>query len=187
MKVWERIGMFVVGSLIFALACTGGDPTGGVADADPARDGSRLKARYLVGGDGAKQFQSWFDTERQESCTFVMSGGKWTCLPVADALHDGNTTTQLFSDALCRQPLPGNSFVSSRYGCDQEFRYHFNTERASCGVASITYEVFGLHPRIVGDVYTNYSGTCDQSFEDWYEIAERVPLTAFVSAELQAP
>lgn len=42
------------------------------ASADPNTSGSRLKAEYLVGADGSKQFLQWWDSGRSEVCDYLV-------------------------------------------------------------------------------------------------------------------
>lgn len=76
------------------------------AKAEP-KSGSRLKARYEVGSDGARQFVGWRDSKLGINCTFQWtSEKKRRCLPV-----DRNAPqTTIFSTADdCRQsrsPIP---------------------------------------------------------------------------------
>ena len=70
------------------------------ANADPL-PGSRLKPKFRLGEDGAKEYLQglWFDTQRNEDCTFQLaSDGQTRCLP------KGNTF-QYYSDAQCTQAM----------------------------------------------------------------------------------
>jgi hypothetical protein len=70
------------------------------AQADQAVSGTRLKARWYVSADGAKQFLGWFDSQRQENCSFqVAADGKTRCLPTTVL------TFFYFYDPECKRPL----------------------------------------------------------------------------------
>jgi hypothetical protein len=88
-------GTGLVDSLVDSLANPVGD-----AKAEPNGSGSRLKAKYLSGGDGSKQFLFEFhDTERNEDCSFKLASDmKTRCLP------DGRKA-ELYADAACTQPV----------------------------------------------------------------------------------
>lgn len=81
---------------------TGGMPE---ASADP-ESGSRLKAKYRTGDDGSKAYLPgvWFDSQRQEDCSFGSADdGKERCLPTAESYAALNG--YYFSDAGCTVPV----------------------------------------------------------------------------------
>jgi hypothetical protein len=83
------------------------------ADASP-QSGTRLKAKYYLGDDGAKEYQYapeavpngnttaavhqvWYDSQRQEDCTLTnASDGKIRCLPTDAVAWNGD-----YADAQC--------------------------------------------------------------------------------------
>lgn len=70
-----------------------------VEEAEAAESGSRLKARWYVGDDGARQplFQ-WFDSARNEECTFQRAtDGVLRCMP------GGAGLSSYYSNANCTQ------------------------------------------------------------------------------------
>lgn len=70
------------------------------AAADPNTSGDRLRARYLVATDGARQFMGWRDTERDEDCAFTKTADSETrCIPSSTLYASG-----YFSDSDCTQP-----------------------------------------------------------------------------------
>jgi len=72
------------------------------ADAAPATSGSRLRARYYVGEDGARQFIGWHDTKRDEDCMFqTAEDGKLRCMPSVGAY----ALTYFADEACTSQPL----------------------------------------------------------------------------------
>lgn len=71
-----------------------------VPDANAAESGSRLKARWRVASDGAREFVGWRDTERNEDCVFSLaSDGQIRCRP------QGAGFTMYYGDAACTQPI----------------------------------------------------------------------------------
>lgn len=89
----------------------GSDAPGGGSGSgsDPLADyrsGTRIKMQVLTTPDGAKQFQGWFDTQRNEPCGFQLAyDGVTRCLPtfpfVAFAAAGANGS---YVDASCTQP-----------------------------------------------------------------------------------
>jgi hypothetical protein len=101
----------------------GGDGGGdaGSADGAPAevgeaalaslyRSGSRLKARYIDAGGGARKFEGWYDTQLAAPCTFQLAeDGVMRCAPMSDSVGSGVD----FADPGCSTPisyLPGSAF-----------------------------------------------------------------------------
>lgn len=79
----------------------GSDAPGGGSGSDPLADyrsGTRIKMQVLTTPDGAKQFQGWFDTQRNEACFFAQaSDGVMRCLP-------NPAPSSLFADSSCSVP-----------------------------------------------------------------------------------
>lgn len=79
--------------------------------------GSRIKARYLEGTDGTKQFIGWYDTEKKVNCTFrqassyslgALASKNYFCLPsTAQPTKPGNPPIKevLYLDPQCTQPV----------------------------------------------------------------------------------
>lgn len=83
----------------------------GPAGKDAAASGSRIKARWQVAEDGARQFVGFFDSELQEPCGFsVASDGVTRCLPLSPG------ATRLFTDASCSSPAFFNIFQGCGLG-----------------------------------------------------------------------
>jgi hypothetical protein len=89
---------------------TGASSGGGLADAltdpvssanaDPYQSGTRLKANYLAGSDGSKQWAGWHDAQRNEDCGFVTAAdGTTRCMPT------DSTVASYYADPNCAQPL----------------------------------------------------------------------------------
>lgn len=80
-----------------------GSETGdGPGIAPPFRSGSRLRARYLDGGVGARELLAWFDTELGVECSFQFGpDGELRCMPGGAADHG----SVYFADAACQVPI----------------------------------------------------------------------------------
>mgnify|MGYP001613324065 CR=1 FL=1 len=83
-----------------------GSLTDPVPEANAEESGSRLKAQRYVGEDGTKQFAGWWDSLRQESCTFIkLKDGMVHCAPVLGSkgsVYVG--TISYYSDPTCSNP-----------------------------------------------------------------------------------
>lgn len=81
----------------------GGLPGPTVIDDDGgiAASGTRLKSRWQIADGGARQWLSFFDTERNFACEpYEAGGGPTVCAPLASTL----TFTSSFADARCSTP-----------------------------------------------------------------------------------
>jgi len=156
------------------------------AAAEPATDGTRLKAVYLVGADGAKQWHyAWWDSKLSVECSFTQFvDGSTRCVPAAAA------SRSYFTDAGCMVPL----FIAAAASCPggPSALYALGTLSVACGAAvySAAYKltpvdppkVYSGTPAACSDIttaakpnpptYTFYTGT-------------EVPLSDFVSATKQ--
>lgn len=76
------------------------------------RDGTRLKAQWIVGEDGSRMFGSaWLDTELNDKCWFqFLSNGETRCVPAA-------ATITTYEDAACSIPVYGVA------GCGLALKY----------------------------------------------------------------
>lgn len=81
------------------------------ADAEQQTSGSRLKAEYLRGADGSRQFLRWFDLILQEPCTYLTDKfGEQRCMPTdrievpASALAWSNTASCTDAPDVVRVP-----------------------------------------------------------------------------------
>src|SRR5438105_4184598 len=66
----------------------GGGSGGAGVDLDhEALSGTRLKTQYIQGDDGSRSFLGFFDTQRNEACTFGRAeDGKIRCLPLGSSV-----------------------------------------------------------------------------------------------------
>src|SRR5262245_27196823 len=125
---WKReVGRTLAAGLAVGVACTMGnrdrgdgssqlhhEPVGPIAEAQ-AQSGSRLKARWIVGTDGSRQFLSWHDSQLNADCTFASaSDGSLRCLPVGlqeSGFRDAECTQRVFSSAQSSEcEAPGQRF-----------------------------------------------------------------------------
>lgn len=87
------------GLLLSSVAGCADTPATAPASAPEWQSGSRLRARVLDAGSGARSFEEWVDTTTKQSCVFTSAAdGVPRCLP---ALKDGIA----FEDAACEQPV----------------------------------------------------------------------------------
>jgi hypothetical protein len=91
-----------------ALAGSDGSPLS-IAEARAAESGSRLKARWYVAADGARQFASFHDTQLAQDCEFSpASDGVTRCLPKfvfsSPFFLDSACTERVIWDSICAIP-----------------------------------------------------------------------------------
>ncbi len=157
------------------------------AQADTSQSGSRLKAKYVAGVDGSKQFNGLHDSQRNEDCSFgTAADGVLRCLP-----GGANTTLGLFADAACTQPLAETS-----KGCAPS-AYATTTDITVGACNTMAHEhVFMLGSAFTGTtVYSKgpttcapYAGTGANPFTtsfDFYSVGSEVPASSFVQGSLQ--
>jgi hypothetical protein len=80
-----------------------------IAEAHAAASGSRLKARWYVAADGARQFASFHDSELKQDCEFSLaSDGVVRCLPKfvfsSPFFLDSACTERVIWDSICGIP-----------------------------------------------------------------------------------
>lgn len=145
-----------------------------------AESGARLKALYLNGADGSKQFSMrWFDTARNEECTFrtfSLDGSKSVCLPSYEIV----SYVQGYTDASCTSPL--YALIGD---CNQKLPKYVvvHNSAAACG-APPTLHLLG--PKYVGDRYEKGTdGVCRRAMpgnSGFNELGAAVPSSSFVEA-----
>jgi hypothetical protein len=73
----------------------------------PNQSGSRLKMKVITSSDGAKSFNGWHDTQRDEDCTFRLAeDGVMRCMPAAIGIlyPDPHTPNGYYADSTCQTP-----------------------------------------------------------------------------------
>ena len=151
------------------------DPVPDASADDGTKDGTRLKARYYVADDGARQFAGWYDTLRGEECSFQMAAdGKRRCMPAATV-----TGGTYYADAACTQPL-GYDYtgcVSGGYGVVWEY--------PACSQQRLRlYPILGA---FTGKPYVKSGASCIQTMEtaNLVRLGTEIPASSFVAATLQ--
>ncbi|MBX3230657.1 MAG: hypothetical protein KIT84_00455 [Labilithrix sp.] len=181
------------------------DPSdAGVVDASlpPPKDGTRVKARKstvtttTTTSDGAEtvtsyQLSGWFDTSRNEPCTFTMAADdKTRCLPTTLAVRDYSNGSY-FNDASCTQPLAFTSKPSTSScgpttvpGPPSPKYMLFSKTGSSCGGSGI--RLLGT-PVVPGaNIYlksgANCFGTSPSGSYDYYTVTSEISPTEFVES-----
>jgi hypothetical protein len=121
-------------------------PAGAKGDPGPAGpagqasnvDGARLKAKYLVGSDGSRQFLTWHDTMLDSDCAY--GGSPSVCVP-------GKPTagSRIYDDAGC------SNIIAILNGDPPPYTY-FNAV-PSQGVPLQVYKIGGVASGLPGTVY----------------------------------
>ncbi|NUP11492.1 MAG: hypothetical protein HOW73_36060 [Polyangiaceae bacterium] len=195
-----RLGWAIVGLTAAVMGCSepiGPDPSDGNDDGaddgstgngqpqnqgDGFVSGSRLRARFIGGADGSKQFLGFHDDERDEDCSFsTASDGKLRCVPPSSG-------ASLFVDAQCNQPV-----VLVTVGCDPP-KYGNVVEGGDvgdCGGGEPSrMRLFTMGARVASaaqSAYTNAFGTCEQTTlppNDLYALDEEIPASSFVEGNV---
>ncbi|APR86455.1 Hypothetical protein A7982_11804 [Minicystis rosea] len=152
------------------------DPVGS-AHAEPT-PGSRLKPKYRVGDDGAKEYLAglWFDSQRNEDCSFALAAdGKTRCLPQG-------TEFRYFADASCETPM-----VLLQNACSAP-KYAVSNTDAACGLDPSAIHVYAVdQPTTPAMIYGKSGGSCfaigpSASEYLYYTVGAEVPASAFVAA-----
>lgn len=153
-------------------------PSLGGADAD--RSGERLRAAYLNGADGSRQFVGWYDASLEVDCTYaIASDGSWRCLP------GGAETGRFFADAACTQRL-----ATLPRGCSAP-AYAVSSDTSACAWRPSKH-VFSLGVPYTGPIaYSFVAGACsavtsaDLILYDLHLVGDEVPPESFVAATLE--
>lgn len=144
------------------------------------RSGSRLRAEVVRAGD-AVRFERFFDTQRNETCTFQeTSPGEVRCLPVA--------VTAGYADATCGSPS-----IAVLHSCTKDSKYASMADSTSdCDARYLVPKIFLVGAAIAdGDSYMKEGGeTCalvprspgDGSTR--HALGPAIPLAEFVKATI---
>lgn len=149
-------------------------------------NGSRLRAMVYVGGDGSRQFNTWFDTQLGQQCAFFATDDGYRCIP--NRLPYGlSLSATHFADSSCSARV----FVSPAECTVAEGRYFIGSAAvhapASCSDAGGSNVAFRVGAAI-SSAYTITNGTCvpsTPSSTPFIWRAEPAPLSTFVRAELE--
>jgi hypothetical protein len=152
----------------------GGGPVA-IAEAH-AESGTRLKARWLVGTDGSRQFVNWYDSELKVECAFgSATDGTQRCMPAgAAAIHLAG-----YTDAACTQPLYQIHSVSKACAATGIPAFG-NPYGATDSCEPFSTQVFALTGVIQPQhVYAEVDGSCQEQRVD--------TLSAYVGTEELSP
>lgn len=134
---------------------------------------SRLRRNVLHASDGTTlDTLSFFDTKRQEDCTFQQVGERLYCVPMAT-----RTVGVFFSDEACKSP----AIWASKCATQPALALH--NESSACGGDKF----FTL--KQIDRVYNAVGTACKQADFDTtqyylYALGAEVPLSTFVSASM---
>jgi len=149
------------------------------ASADPT-SGTRLKAKYRMGADGSKEYinGTWFDSQRNEDCSFATAmDGQLRCLP---NLAQAYVVESIFSDASCTKPV---ATVSD--SCTHKYAIAYET--AVCMAGSQAIRVYNLGAQVSTIYYKSgancFAGTISPPSK-YYSLGTEVLPSSFVSATI---
>jgi hypothetical protein len=147
------------------------------ASAEP-QSGTRLKAVYRVADDGSKEFVpgAWFDTMRQENCSFVRAAdGKDRCLPQG-------LGASAFSDSACTKPI-----VATASGCAAP-KYALGAVEDTCSEGPSGLRVFAVGAVTTpATIYVQSGSQCfpagaASTGATYYEVGAEIPASSFTAA-----
>ncbi|WP_437821604.1 DUF7481 family protein [Sorangium sp. So ce1078] len=149
------------------------------ASANP-ESGSRLKARYRATEDGGKAYDPgwWYDSERRETCAFVVAGdGQERCLPLSSP---SASVGVYFSDARCSVPI-----AAYTAGCPPKYVVSSTVLNGECGAVALRTRIFAVGPRFTDTLYYGSASSCAtiaaSDTYDYYAIGDEIPPTSFVA------
>ncbi len=157
-----------------------GGMTNPVADA-LAESGSRLKAQWLTGDDGSKSFAGFYDSARQEACSFLdMSDGVKHCIPWTGQAFNVDTT---FLDASCVTPIA----VAAVVPCMSTPKYGYSYYDLACPSGPYKFRIFSIGAKFtLPTVYSKASGSCVGSAPSpsavYHLLGSEIPPSSFVAA-----
>jgi hypothetical protein len=148
----------------------GNGPNGGSTPGGGFESGSRIKARTLVGDDGARSPAGWFDSALSVECTWrrMTNDSTTRCVPAFAA-------SSYFADSACMQPLVLASSCSlPQHGAITD----------GCGGVRI----FPIGAPVSPPLVYFFSGTCVNVAApagQFYSLGAEMEPDAFVSATLE--
>jgi hypothetical protein len=143
---------------------------------DPAEavtvSGARLRARYIQGGDGSKQFVGWFDAQLGYQCDFGAFDGQFRCFPPAKTVLvvTAPFLPIVFADATCTERL-----------------LQHNDENAKFFLVEAEDTFYPIGPKHMGSVYVMNNGVCEPTFaaQNIYAQGEGVGVGDHVAGEFK--
>jgi len=152
--------------------------------------GTRLKATYQEGTDGSKTYlyYQWYDSQRQENCTFMLADdGTTRCMPAGDVSFSG----LYFSDSACTQQLAARTKPTGSCGTTTpQPKYALGSTTTSCGA---TYQLSSVGALFSGATLYMKSGTTCTSLTasaytttmEFYSLGTQIPTSLFVAATIK--
>ncbi len=97
--------------------------------------GSRIKAKWLVGDDGSRQHQGWYDSQREEDCSWSAgTDGSRRCLPggagVSGHFTDSACTARIFAVTTANCTNLGLNYIAQS-DCSAVFPYSYEIHTLS--------------------------------------------------------
>ena len=141
--------------------------------------GSRIKAKWMVGDDGSRHFDGWYDSEREEDCFWsYATDGTRRCLPV----FQGASATAQFADSACSVKLLSSSACGRSVGlvgatvntCTTGYELHTLSAPLAAGTASYRWS---------GDSCIDAAVIPDTTI--YYSSAGVIPPSSFASGTVQ--
>ncbi len=136
--------------------------------------GSRLRARFLLGDDGSKEFTGWYDNKLMQPCVFRKGTDGLRCLPEIATEQAKGVQGPLFSDDQCTIPA-----VKS-LGCGIQAMVAVAQSPGSCTNAFEVYKVGSSNNKIYYKSCPNCG--CIFTSEYAYALGAPVAVSEFVLA-----
>jgi hypothetical protein len=201
MRIREAAKM-LAGSIVVYLAMAA-CVTDTVSEAQAQPSGSRLKANWLVGSDGSRQFQNWHDTQLNMDCLFLTAAdGTTRCLPSDQTI----TVTNYYADSACSQQLAGATvnacsgpatgfafyFDASTCTAMTPYRYRlyqvqgpFTFQTITLSDGSTTTNLYQKSTTASGTSCVTVPASSYLSEENFYFYGAEIPASLFVQATIQ--
>jgi hypothetical protein len=153
-----------------------GDPGEQGPPGDPAAavtvSGARLRARYIKGGDGSKQFVGWFDAQLGYECEFGTFDQEFRCFPPATVVlvYQDPGAPQVFANALCTERL-----------------LQHNEANAKFVLVEAENMFYPIGPKHTSGTYLNSNGICEPSivWDNVYTQGQGVSVMAHVAGQFE--
>jgi hypothetical protein len=153
------------------------------ARADTTTSGTRLRAKYIVGADGSKQFLGWHDSTTNADCSFVPAAdGAMRCLPAFGSAS--GQINDFYVDSGCSQKVAQvfkANCVTPKYAHDDVVF----TSSCGAGTTGIGYAVYSLGAKLTTAYYGSPANCLPinaNAFDslDMYAVGAEVPASTFV-------
>jgi len=151
--------------------------TGSSSQMDLYQSGTRIKAKTLTTPDGAKSFETWFDSQLGANCGPQQAAdGQQRCLP------SGLFAGTYWSDSDCTQPLAMNYCTSPA----PQFVLLSKVAGSGCSATYSGYHVFPVGASYTGTIYIGTgpgvcSTTTPPAIELFYSLGSEMDPSTFVA------